>query len=167
MIGKKRPQRRKTSDGDQGCDKGVELYQPSDPCSEVSLSGFLIFCSQFGDSLAYANCSGTGGAATPQIVFNAVVPSDAEITVMLEKKCKETSCVQLRRHHSENISWCGAQGLGNSMARACVEGGAKAIVIFHADPDLGVESAAELHKATISTIQPTSLQQSRGVNEGL
>lgn len=46
----------------------------------------------------------------------------------------------------------GARGLGNYMARACIEAGAKAMVIFDANPDLGVESAAELHYATNSTV---------------
>ncbi|KAK3941681.1 short-chain dehydrogenase/ reductase [Diplogelasinospora grovesii] len=39
----------------------------------------------------------------------------------------------------------GARGLGNHMARACAEAGAKAIVIFDANQDLGDEAAAELH----------------------
>lgn len=34
------------------------------------------------------------------------------------------------------------------MARACVEAGAKAIIIFDANQALGDESAAELHKLT-------------------
>jgi NAD(P)-dependent dehydrogenase (short-subunit alcohol dehydrogenase family) len=38
------------------------------------------------------------------------------------------------------------------MARACIEAGAKAMIIFDANPDLGVESAAELHHATNSKI---------------
>lgn len=42
----------------------------------------------------------------------------------------------------------GARGLGNHMARACVEAGAKAIIIFDANKDLGDQSAAELHKLT-------------------
>ncbi|EAA28296.1 hypothetical protein GE21DRAFT_9112 [Neurospora crassa] len=42
----------------------------------------------------------------------------------------------------------GARGLGNYMARACAEAGAKAIVIFDANQDLGDESAAELHQKT-------------------
>lgn len=42
----------------------------------------------------------------------------------------------------------GARGLGNHMARACVEAGAKAIVVFDANQALGDESAAELHKLT-------------------
>ncbi|KAK4453851.1 short-chain dehydrogenase/ reductase [Podospora aff. communis PSN243] len=40
----------------------------------------------------------------------------------------------------------GARGLGNYMARACVEAGAKAIAIFDANQELGDESAAELHQ---------------------
>ncbi|KAH6679659.1 putative D-arabinitol 2-dehydrogenase [Halenospora varia] len=42
----------------------------------------------------------------------------------------------------------GARGLGNYMARACIEAGAKAMIIFDANPELGVKSAAELHQAT-------------------
>jgi len=41
-----------------------------------------------------------------------------------------------------------ARGLGNHMARACAEAGAKALVIFDANQELGDESAAELHKLT-------------------
>ncbi|KAK5987871.1 Mannitol 2-dehydrogenase [Cladobotryum mycophilum] len=40
----------------------------------------------------------------------------------------------------------GARGLGNHMARACAEAGAKAIVIFDANQELGDASAAELHQ---------------------
>ncbi|KAK0629122.1 D-arabinitol 2-dehydrogenase [Bombardia bombarda] len=40
----------------------------------------------------------------------------------------------------------GARGLGNHMARACAEAGAKAVVIFDANQDLGDEAAAELHQ---------------------
>ena len=46
----------------------------------------------------------------------------------------------------------GARGLGNNMARACIEVGAKAIIIFDANQQLGDESAAELHKLTGSKI---------------
>ncbi|KAF7540629.1 hypothetical protein G7054_g1259 [Neopestalotiopsis clavispora] len=42
----------------------------------------------------------------------------------------------------------GARGLGNYMARACAEAGAKALVIFDANQELGDESAAELHNKT-------------------
>ena len=39
----------------------------------------------------------------------------------------------------------GARGLGNYMARACAEAGAKNIVIFDANQELGDQAAAELH----------------------
>ncbi|AEO64045.1 uncharacterized protein THITE_2109761 [Thermothielavioides terrestris NRRL 8126] len=42
----------------------------------------------------------------------------------------------------------GARGLGNHMARACAEAGAKAIAIFDANQELGDEAAAELHQKT-------------------
>jgi hypothetical protein len=47
----------------------------------------LTLSSHFGSSLAYANCEGTGGAASPQILADAVLPSDKEIIVMLGEKC--------------------------------------------------------------------------------
>jgi NAD(P)-dependent dehydrogenase (short-subunit alcohol dehydrogenase family) len=47
----------------------------------------------------------------------------------------------------------GARGLGNHMARACAEAGAKAVVIFDANQDLGDESAAELHHQTGLPVQ--------------
>ncbi|KAK2033957.1 short-chain dehydrogenase [Colletotrichum zoysiae] len=42
----------------------------------------------------------------------------------------------------------GARGLGNYMARACAEAGAKALVIFDANQELGDEAASELHQKT-------------------
>lgn len=42
----------------------------------------------------------------------------------------------------------GARGLGNHMARACAEAGAKSVIIFDANQELGDESAAELHRLT-------------------
>jgi NAD(P)-dependent dehydrogenase (short-subunit alcohol dehydrogenase family) len=42
----------------------------------------------------------------------------------------------------------GARGLGNHMARACAEAGAKAIAIFDANQQLGDEAAAELYEKT-------------------
>ncbi|KAH7367502.1 bacilysin biosynthesis oxidoreductase bacC [Plectosphaerella cucumerina] len=41
-----------------------------------------------------------------------------------------------------------ARGLGNYMARACAEAGAKNIVIFDANQELGDEAAAELYQKT-------------------
>ncbi len=40
----------------------------------------------------------------------------------------------------------GARGLGNHMARACAEAGAKNVVIFDANQELGDAAAAELHE---------------------
>ncbi|KAH8171002.1 enoyl-(Acyl carrier protein) reductase domain-containing protein [Sarocladium implicatum] len=40
----------------------------------------------------------------------------------------------------------GARGLGNHMARACAEAGAKNIIIFDANQELGDEAARELHE---------------------
>ncbi|KAI1197849.1 short chain dehydrogenase [Nemania serpens] len=42
----------------------------------------------------------------------------------------------------------GARGLGNHMAKACAEAGAKALVIFDVNQELGDEAAAELHQKT-------------------
>jgi NAD(P)-dependent dehydrogenase (short-subunit alcohol dehydrogenase family) len=42
----------------------------------------------------------------------------------------------------------GARGLGNYMARACAEAGAKAIAIFDANQELGDQAAEELHMKT-------------------
>lgn len=39
----------------------------------------------------------------------------------------------------------GARGLGNHMARACAEAGAKTIILFDANQELGDRAAAELH----------------------
>lgn len=48
--------------------------------------------------------------------------------------------------------YSGARGLGNNMARACIEAGAKAIIIIDANQDLGDAAAAELHKLTGNTV---------------
>ncbi|CAG8953071.1 hypothetical protein HYFRA_00003266 [Hymenoscyphus fraxineus] len=58
--------------------------------------GSGVFDYHFGASLAYANRSGTGGASSPQILSDEIVPSDAEIIVMLDKKCKGDSCGYVR-----------------------------------------------------------------------
>lgn len=46
----------------------------------------------------------------------------------------------------------GARGLGYSMAQACVEAGAKALIILDANPETGKEAVAELHKFSGDTI---------------
>ncbi|KAG0645862.1 D-arabinitol 2-dehydrogenase [Hyphodiscus hymeniophilus] len=52
----------------------------------------------------------------------------------------------------------GARGLGNFMARACVEAGAKAIIIFDANQELGDSSAHHLHQLTDNKIPIEFLQ---------
>ena len=50
---------------------------------------------------------------------------------------------------SANIfSRSGARGLGNNMARACIEAGAKSIIIFDANQENGDKAAAELDALT-------------------
>jgi hypothetical protein len=49
----------------------------------------LTLSSHFGASLAYADCKGTGGAPSPQILADVVLPSNKEIIVMLGEKCKD------------------------------------------------------------------------------
>jgi len=48
--------------------------------------------------------------------------------------------------------YSGARGLGNSIAKACIEAGASNMILFDANQELGDESAAELHQLTGSTI---------------
>ncbi|TAQ87470.1 hypothetical protein B7494_g4209 [Chlorociboria aeruginascens] len=50
----------------------------------------------FGASLAYANCDGTGGSSTPQILADTTIPSDAEVIVMLSQQCRENDCGYVR-----------------------------------------------------------------------
>lgn len=49
---------------------------------------------------------------------------------------------------SANSLVSGARGLGNHIARACIEAGAANIVIFDANQALGDQCAAELHAAS-------------------
>jgi hypothetical protein len=50
----------------------------------------------FGASLSYADRHGTGGAATPQILADTMIPSDAEVIVMLSQECSDGSCGYIR-----------------------------------------------------------------------
>ena len=49
-------------------------------------------------------------------------------------------------HHS------GARGLGYSMAQACAEAGAKALIILDANQQLGEDAVASLHALTGDTV---------------
>lgn len=100
------------------------------------------------------NSSYSGGAvqrstvdigSSPEVaeVKEAVVPLSPEVyksmTPMTQKMTLMGKTV---------IVTGGARGLGNHMARACIEAGAKAIAIFDANQTLGDASAAELHELT-------------------
>ncbi|CAP66804.1 uncharacterized protein PODANS_4_7010 [Podospora anserina S mat+] len=72
-----------------------------------------------------------------------VVPLEEKVYSQLPKTLQKMSV-----HGKVIIITGGARGLGNYMARACAEAGAKAIAIFDANQELGDESAAELHQKT-------------------
>lgn len=75
-------------------------------------------------------------------------PLDHDLVQPLGKKVYEAMPHTMRNmsvYGKTIIITGGARGLGNQMARACAEAGAKAVVIFDANQDLGDEAAAELH----------------------
>ncbi|KUJ24321.1 uncharacterized protein LY89DRAFT_572863 [Mollisia scopiformis] len=58
--------------------------------------GSGVFDENFGASLAYVNSAGTGGAASSQILANAVIPSDSEVILMRGDECIDDSCGYVR-----------------------------------------------------------------------
>ncbi|KAM3067696.1 target of Sbf [Clarireedia jacksonii] len=50
----------------------------------------------YGSSLSYADSTGTGAAASPQVLAGATLPSDAEVMIMLAEECKSGSCGYVR-----------------------------------------------------------------------
>ncbi|KAG9230175.1 putative TOS1-like glycosyl hydrolase-domain-containing protein [Amylocarpus encephaloides] len=58
--------------------------------------GSGVFDEHYGASLAYSNSKGTGGAASPQILSDVVIPSDSEVIIMLQQECKDNSCGYVR-----------------------------------------------------------------------
>jgi NAD(P)-dependent dehydrogenase (short-subunit alcohol dehydrogenase family) len=85
-------------------------------------------------------------AASPEAIAEeeeAVQPLDDQVYKQMPRTLQKMSV-----HGKVIIITGGARGLGNHMARACAEAGAKAIAIFDANQDLGDESAAELHQKT-------------------
>ncbi|OAQ73976.1 D-arabinitol 2-dehydrogenase [Pochonia chlamydosporia 170] len=104
----------------------------------------------------YGAGQGQGDKHTVQVTEDAAqVPYDSpapppeyDLVQPLGKKVYEAMPHTLRNmsvYGKVIIITGGARGLGNHMARACAEAGAKAIVIFDANQDLGDEAAAELH----------------------
>ncbi|KAI9648242.1 target of Sbf [Ciborinia camelliae] len=50
--------------------------------------GSGVFDQAFGASLSFVNGSGSGGASSPQILADTILPSASEIVVMLDEECK-------------------------------------------------------------------------------
>lgn len=84
-----------------------------------------------------------------KVPFESPVPSTEGETIQpLSRKVYESMPQTLKNMTVMGkvvIVTGGARGLGNHMARACAEAGAKAVIIFDANQDLGDEAAAELH----------------------
>jgi len=88
----------------------------------------------------------SAGSAAPEPIpeeEDAVVPLQGKVFSQMPRTLQKMSVFG-----KVIIITGGARGLGNHMARACAEAGAKAIAIFDANQDLGDESAAELHQKT-------------------
>lgn len=49
--------------------------------------GSGVFNDAYGASLSFVNSSGTGGASSPQILADAILPSNEEVVVMLDEEC--------------------------------------------------------------------------------
>ncbi|KAL1838704.1 hypothetical protein VTJ49DRAFT_2294 [Mycothermus thermophilus] len=77
-------------------------------------------------------------------------PEDAPITPLQDNLYHRLPrTLQNMTVHGKVIIVTGAaRGLGNHMARACAEAGAKAIVMFDANQELGDAAAADLHQKT-------------------
>ncbi|KAF4971562.1 hypothetical protein FZEAL_9807 [Fusarium zealandicum] len=107
----------------------------------------------------YSAGQGTGDKHTVNVSDNSarvphdspVPPTENEIVQPLTRKIFEQLPQTMRDMtvYGKTVILTGAaRGLGNYMARACAEAGAKNIVIFDANQELGDESAAELHDKT-------------------
>jgi NAD(P)-dependent dehydrogenase (short-subunit alcohol dehydrogenase family) len=88
------------------------------------------------------------GAA--QVPFDSPAPPvENDVVQPLTKKVYETlpqTMKSMSVFGKTIIITGGARGLGNHMARACAEAGAKAVIIFDANQELGDQAAAELHE---------------------
>jgi len=81
----------------------------------------------------------------------AAAPVDNEDVYPLSPEAFEKMTPMMRKmtvYGKTIVITGGARGLGNYMARACAEAGAKNIVIFDANQELGDQAAAELYNKT-------------------
>lgn len=84
-----------------------------------------------------------------QAFQNAVPGPEADMVQPLREEVYQALPRSMRNmtvHNKTILVTGGARGLGNNMARACAEAGAKAIAIFDANQELGDQAAAELHQ---------------------
>ncbi|TQW08736.1 hypothetical protein V2A60_006218 [Cordyceps javanica] len=90
--------------------------------------------------------------AASRVPFDSPVPpadADADAVEPLTRRVYETLPRTVRSmtvFGKTIVVTGGARGLGNHMARACAEAGARNIVIFDANQELGDAAAAELHE---------------------
>lgn len=54
--------------------------------------GSGVFDNTYGMSLAYLNSAGTGGAASPSVLADALIPSNAEFSIFTDKPCSGSDC---------------------------------------------------------------------------
>lgn len=57
------------------------------PNTILLICPFLHWFSTWGNSLAFLNTEGTGGAASPQILRDGVIPSNKEFAIFSSDKC--------------------------------------------------------------------------------
>ncbi|KAE8356808.1 hypothetical protein BDV28DRAFT_126573 [Aspergillus coremiiformis] len=102
-------------------------------------------------SLSTANKSTGNGDHAPQPLSGSVPSQDSETVTPLDEKVWSQLPKTLRNmslYGKTVVLTGGARGLGNSMARGCIEAGAKKIVIFDVNQELGDEAVTELHDQT-------------------
>ncbi|TAQ87086.1 hypothetical protein B7494_g4589 [Chlorociboria aeruginascens] len=87
----------------------------------------------------------------PDAIVAPVQPSIVETVTPLAEEAYQKMSPTMQRMSIMGkvvIVTGGARGLGNYMARACVEAGAKALIIFDANKENGDHAAAELYELT-------------------
>lgn len=90
-----------------------------------------------------------GGYELPPSVNRQSVDSDAIVPLPTNVFDRLPRTLQNMTIHGKTVLVTGgARGLGNNMARASAEAGAKAIILFDANEELGETAAAELNNKT-------------------
>ena len=71
----------------------------------------VLTCSVWGNSLAYLNANGTGGASSPQTLHDGLIPSNKEFAIFSGKKCAGDACGYAR---AKDVAYQGFGG-GNKV----------------------------------------------------